>query len=203
MKVLAFGAHPDDAEVGMGGSLAKYAKNKHEVLMVVAAIPKEKEIRWKEAEAAARILGAQLEILDINPVKMVLSREIVGIFDRVIEKYCPDVIYTHWNHDSHQDHAVVSNAVLASARKNNCSLYLYEQIIPGGIVPYSFRAQSFIDITDTIDVKLSSIAAHRTQLVTNHERWLSAIKGRAAYRGYQINTDYAEAFEVVKEIKQI
>jgi len=203
MRVLAFGAHPDDIEVGMGGTIARYSKNKHDVIMVIATIPNKKKIRRKEAENAAEILGAELLILDIDPNRMIFSRELVRRLDEVIQEYSPDIVYTHWNHDSHQDHVAVANAVIAATRKNNCSLYMYEQTIPGGIVPYGFRAQSFVDISEVIDTKIDSIMAHESQVGTNGEWWIYGVKGRAMYRGYQINVKYAEAFEVVKEIKKI
>ena len=203
MRVLAFGAHPDDIEVGMGGAIAKYSKNKYDVLMVIATIPNEKEVRWKEAENAAKILGAELLIVDIDPNKMVFSRELVRRFDKVTREYSPDIIYTQWNHDSHQDHVAVANAVIASTRKNKSSLYMYEQTIPGGIVPYGFRTQSFVDISEMIETKINSVMAHKSQVKINNEWWLYGIRGRAMYRGYQINVKFAEAFEVVKEIKNI
>lgn len=203
MRVLAFGAHPDDIEVGMGGTIAKYSKNKHAVLMVIATVPSKREARWEEAEDAAKILGAELLILDIDPDKMVFSRELVRRFDEVTREYSPDIVYTHWNHDSHQDHVAVANSVTASMRKNNCSLYMYEQTIPGGIVPYGFRTQSFVDISKMIETKINSVVAHKSQVKINDEWWLYGIKGRAMYRGYQINVKFAEAFEVVKEVEKI
>ena len=203
MKVLAFGAHPDDVEVGMGGTIARYTKSKYDMLMVIATMPNKKEVRWKESENAAKILGTELIILDIDPDKMVFSRELVRGFDKVTREYSPDIVYTHWNHDSHQDHVAVANAVIAATRKNNCSLYMYEQTIPGGIVPYGFRTQSFVDISEVIDIKINSIVAHKSQVKINNEWWLYGVKGRAMYRGYQINVKYAEAFEVVKDIKKI
>ncbi|RLG29005.1 hypothetical protein DRN97_12575 [Methanosarcinales archaeon] len=203
MRVLAFGAHPDDIEVGMGGTIARYSKNKHDVIMVIATIPNKKNIRQKEAENAAEILGAELLILDIDPNRMIFSRELVRRLDEVIQEYSPDIVYTHWNHDSHQDHVAVANAVIAATRKNNCSLYMYEQTIPGGIVPYGFRTQSFVDISEVIDTKIDAIMAHESQVAMNGEWWLYGVKGRAMYRGYQINVRYAEAFEVVKEVKKI
>lgn len=80
---------------------------------------------------------------------------------------------------------------------------MYEQTIPGGIVPYGFRMQSLIDISDVIDLKLNSILAHKSQVDSNGDWWLYGIEGRAMYRGYQINVKFAEAFEVIKEVKSI
>jgi LmbE family N-acetylglucosaminyl deacetylase len=78
---------------------------------------------------------------------------------------------------------------------------MYEQTIPGGIVPGGFKAQSFVDISDFIDQKIASIQAHQSQHELNGELWLQGVKGRAMYRGYQMNVAYAEAFEVIKEIE--
>ncbi len=200
MKVLAFGAHPDDIEIGMGGTICKYVQSKHQVLMAIATVTKQREQRLKEAEKAAATLGAAITIMDIEPHKMVLGRELINIFDPLIAGFSPDIIYTHWNHDSHQDHITVSEAVIAASRKNSYSVYMYEQTIPGGIAPYAFRAQSFIDISGVIDTKINSIRAHKSQVDANGESWLQGILGRAAYRGYQIDKRYAEAFEVIKEI---
>lgn len=203
MDIVVFGAHPDDMEIGMGGTIAKYAQAGHNVYMVLAGIPGNKEQRLSEAEDASRILGADLLFLDIDPDDLIFSRKIVREFDAVIREYSPDAVYTHWNHDSHQDHVIVTEAVIAATRKNRCSLYMYEQTIPGGIVPYGFRMQSLVDISDVIDIKLDSILAHDSQVDSNGDWWLYGIKGRAAYRGYQIGVKFAEAFEVIKEIKSI
>jgi len=202
MKIVGFGAHPDDVEVGMGGAIAEYTRREHDVFIVVATIPNDQEIRRREARKAAQILGAKLIILDIEFNDLIFSRKLVQRFDEVIVKCSADIIYTHWVHDSHQDHVAVANAAVASARKNRCSLYMYEQTIPGGIVPYDFRAQSYIDISKTIQTKLKSISAYESQLEKNGDKWLHGIKGRATLRGYQINVAYAEAFEVVKQVKQ-
>ena len=203
MQVLVFGAHPDDIEIGMGGTIARYTKEKHRVLMIITILPNKQELRRKETEKAARILGAESLVLDIEPSRMIFSRELVRTFDEVIKEYSPDITYTHWNHDSHQDHAAVTNAVIASTRANNCSLYMYEQMIPGGIVPYGFQAQSFVDISEVMDTKIDSIMTHKSQVESNNKLWLHGVKGRAMFRGCQINVEYAEAFEVVKEIKKI
>jgi LmbE family N-acetylglucosaminyl deacetylase len=203
MDIVVFGAHPDDMEIGMGGTIAKYTQAGHNVYMVLVGIPNNKEQRLSEAEKASKILGADLLLLDMDPDDLVFSRKIVREFDTIIKEYSPDVVYTHWNHDSHQDHVVVTDGVIAATRKNSCSLYMYEQTIPGGIVPYGFRMQSLVDISDVIDVKINSILAHESQVNSNGDWWLYGIKGRAMYRGYQINVKFAEAFEVIKEIKYI
>lgn len=200
MKLLAFGAHPDDVELGMGGTIARYSQRKHDVMVVTVTIPSNKEIRRKECEVAAELLGVELLIIDIEPNGIVFSRELVGVLEKIINDFSPDEVYTHWNHDSHQDHVAISNATFAAARKNDCSLYMYEQQIPGGVVPYGFKAQMFVDISNSIDTKVESCLAHKSQM---EDPWIDALEGRARYRGFQSNVKYAEAFEVVREIKEI
>jgi LmbE family N-acetylglucosaminyl deacetylase len=203
MRVLVFGPHPDDVEVGMGGTIAKYAKAGHEVTVVIATIPSNVEIRKKESLEAAKILGAKLEFLDIDPHKINHTRETIGLFDKPIREHSPDIVYTCWNKDSHQDHQVVAKAVISATRKNRGSLYMYEQMIPSGIMPDVFRAQAFVDISNEIDAKMNSVKAHKSQLEHHKDGWLSGIEGRARYRGFQIGATHAEAFEIVREIKII
>ena len=203
MKILALGAHPDDIEIGVGGTLIKYAKAGADVLAVVIMLPMMDAGRRRESENAAGIMGVRLEILEPDSDQLHFNRQLVGIFDALLERGKPDIIFTHWNHDSHQDHNAVSKSVLAAARANRCSLYMYEQTIPGGIVPDAFQPQLFIDISDEIDTKMASIRAHKSQFEKNGEWWEYGIKGRAQYRGYQMNTKYAEAFEIVKQINRL
>lgn len=200
MNILAFGAHPDDIEIGVGGTLAKYSEGHHAVTGIVMTLPRDKKVRRKESKIAAEILDINIELLNISFDDLFFSREIVRRIDGVLEDYRPDVIFTHWDRDSHQDHNAVTTGVIAAARMNKCSLYMYEQTLPGAIVPYSFNAQVYINISDTIDKKIKSILAHNSQHKKNGEWWLHGIRGRAMFRGYQINTKYAEAFQVVKKL---
>ena len=205
MKILAIGAHPDDFEIGMGGTLAKYSMHGHEVLCLVCVVPRNSDIRQKELSEASKILNVKVMLLDLNSNDFGLTRILVNKFDEIVKDFNPDIVFTHWNNDSHQDHKVVCDATIASTRKNKCSLYMYEQTIPGGIVPYGFRPQMFVDISETIDLKIKSVLAHKSEAEIHNKDsiWENGIKGRAAYRGHQINAKYAEAFEVVKEIKKI
>jgi LmbE family N-acetylglucosaminyl deacetylase len=203
MRVLVFSPHPDDAEVLMGGTIAKYTGKGHSVLIALVTVPNQKEKRIEESKNAAAILGANLSVLDVDPFKLDFDRNLFGAFDKVMAEFPPDIIYTSWINDSHQDHVSVSKATIAAARKNNCSLYMYEQAIPSGITPYAFRPQVFVDISDTIEVKIQSVLAHKSQVQSFSEQWIQGISGRAVYMGFRIDVKYAEAFEVVKEIKEI
>ncbi len=203
MNIIVFSPHPDDAEVLMGGTIARYTQKGHDLLIVVVTIPNQKARRREEVGKAAEILGARLLVLDLDSYELVFDRKLVEIFDEVIKDFPPDIIYTSWIHDSHQDHVAVSRATIAAARKNNCSLYMYEQALPSGLTPYGFRAQAFVDISDTMELKKESVLMHQSQVQNFSEQWIQGIRARATYMGFQINVKYAEAFEVVKVLKSI
>ena len=139
-------------------------------------------------------------VLDIPPEELLHSRDTVKRFDKVLESVNPDVIYTHWNSDSHQDHNAVAMATIGATRANRCAVLMYEQTIPGGIVPWGFRAQSYVDISAWMPMKMESIASHKSQVRANGDLWVQGVRGRAMYRGYQMNAEFAEAFEVIKSI---
>lgn len=207
MKILVISAHPDDAELSMGGTIAKLAQAGHEVKMLISIIPcedpsgvalaEEKKRKWAETEEAARILGAGLEILDLDPYQMWFRRDLVKILDTKTREFSPDLIFTHWDHDSHQDHVAIASAAFAVTRRNSISLLMYEQSIYGGITPYSFKPELFIDISDVMDSKLRIAKAYQSQLSKGRQQ-LKAIEGEAAFRGNQIGVKYAEAFQVVR-----
>jgi LmbE family N-acetylglucosaminyl deacetylase len=209
--IVVFGAHPDDSEIGAGGTIAAYVQRGHRVVMVNVRVPggpddvshHDQPRRCGEAEHAARALGAELISLGLTREALQPSARLVAAFDQLLADVQPTAIYTHWLGDSHPEHVALSRAVLASARRNACSLYMYEATLPGGISTDAFRAQKFIDISDTIDCKMTSLACHETQLERYGQAWLEAIRGRAAQRGFQIGCRYAEAFEVVKELAAI
>ena len=210
-RIIVFGAHPDDGEIGAGGTIAAYVRRGHRVLMVNVRVPggrddtndKERERRRQEADHAARELGAELLSFGLPRDALQPNARLVSAIDQLLTDVQPTAIYTHWLGDSHPEHVALSRAVLAAGRKNQCSVYMYEATLPGGISAYSFRAQKFVDISYTIENKMTSLASYETQLERYGQEWLDAIRGRAAHRGFQIGRRYAEAFQVVKELAPI
>src|SRR5690606_39553439 len=118
MKVLVFGAHPDDMEVVMGGTSARHSAMGDVVWMCVATVPSPGDTRRAEARRGAEILGAKLRILDIPPGELEYNRQTVRRVDQILNDFDPDVIYTQWDQDSHQDHNAISRSVISAARKN-------------------------------------------------------------------------------------
>ncbi len=197
--VVVFGAHPDDIEIGMAGTICRLTACGNQVYSCIATIPDQRESRLKEARDAAQILGIkEVIVLPMKTHEFGYNRQSVGAIDSIIKQLGPCSVFTHWIEDSHQDHVNVTRCIVAASRKNHFNVYMYEQTIPGGITPAGFRAQYLVDVSRFIDQKMASIHAHATQIKRNGPWWSEGIRGRAMYRGYQIQTQYAEAFEVIK-----
>ena len=205
-KVVVFGAHPDDLEIGMGGTVAKLVRLGYNVNLVIATLPNfvktdTKEGRKSEAIESAKILGCSApEFLDLAPDEITFGRNFVNKVDGIIQKYGPGVVFTQWIGDSHQDHQALTKAVIAACRDQK-DVFMYETTIPGGITEHSFRPQLFVDITTTIDIKKSALDCFRSQIIRCGQIWIPAVLGRCSYRGYQMNVNQAEAFEVIRVSK--
>ncbi|MGB8767355.1 MAG: PIG-L family deacetylase [Nitrososphaeraceae archaeon] len=204
--IIAFGAHPDDLEIGMGGTIAKLSAMGYNVQPVIATLPNfvksdTKEGRKSESKLAAKVMGCKSPIfLDLSPEQMVFGRKLVTLIDSLITEHKPDSVFTQWYGDSHQDHQILTSSVISACRNQN-NLFMYETTIPGGITENSFRPQLFVDITKTIDIKKNALECFQSQFIRCGEIWIPAVIGRCSYRGYQVDAKYAEAFEVVKVTK--
>ncbi|MGI8831542.1 MAG: PIG-L deacetylase family protein [Nitrososphaeraceae archaeon] len=202
-SIVAFGAHPDDIEIGMGATVAKLVGLGYDVNLVVATLPNfvatdTKEDRRRESTMSAKVMGCKApEFLDLAPDEVIVGRKFVTLIDKLIKKYEPEAVFTQWIGDSHQDHQALTRAVIAASRDTD-NLFMYETTIPGGITENAFRPQLFVDVTQTLDIKRNALDCFDSQKIRCGPIWIDALVGRCSYRGYQMNTKYAEAFEVVK-----
>jgi N-acetylglucosamine malate deacetylase 1 len=218
VRVLAVGAHPDDLEILCGGTLARYAREGHEVVMCNATtgdrgsyVHERDEIRrLRDAEArkAAEICGAHhvtlgLSDTEVNAADPEQKRLVVDL----VREARPDVIITHSTGDYMGDHNEVSRLVF------ECSFHATVPLLETGkpahdvvapiyfmetISGLGFTPTEFVDVTSTIDVKVAMLRAHESQLT-----WLMEHDGvdivenmrvATAYRGLQCGVAYAEGF---------
>ncbi len=199
MNILAIGAHPDDIELGCGGTLIKAAREGHNVFMHtltrggMSGRPSE---RTEELKRSAKFIGAKdLKIDDFDDTKLTPGPELISSIESYVNFADPDVIFTHSKRDIHHDHRAIGTATVEAARYSS-NIMAYE--IP---LTVEFEPQVFYDITDVIDEKVELIEIFWSQ---NSKLYLKAkaIKGLAEYRALQsrLNTaiDYVESFEVVK-----
>ncbi len=204
--MIAFGAHPDDIEIGMGGTVAKLTGMGYDVRLVIATLPNfvktdTKEERKQESIMSAKVMGCKTpEFLDLSPEEIVFNRKFVTQISKLIQELNPDAIFTQWIGDTHQDHQSLTRAVVAAARDSN-DVFMYETTIPGGISEHAFRPQLYVDVTDTLETKRNALDCFDSQKIRCGPLWIDSLVGRCSYRGYQMNAKYAEAFEVIKVSK--
>jgi LmbE family N-acetylglucosaminyl deacetylase len=196
-RVLAFGAHPDDLEVGAGGLLARLSQEGAEVMMAIVSIPSHVEARRREAHAGADVIDADLRIMfDEKPLRVedIPMHELVRRMDQVVGDWRPDLVITHSAYDLHWDHGLVNRATVSALRRTPCDLLAF---LSSPEMNAQSRAigQCFADITQTIDMKIDAIKAHESQvpkLDLDSSRDLARAMGRIS--GYE----FAEAYEALR-----
>src|ERR687887_1923999 len=199
MNILAVGAHPDDIELGCGGTLIKASRQGHNVFMYTltrGAASGDPEQRTKELMQSAKLIGAKrLWIDNFEDTKLSLSSDLINHIEFFINKADPDIVITHSLGDTHHDHRAIAAATMEAGRFIP-NILAYE--IP---VTRDFKPQVYYDISDVIDDKVKLIDifwSQRTKMFLKS----NAIRGLAEYRALQsrLNTSVTcvEAFEVQK-----
>ena len=218
MNVLAIGCHPDDLEILCGGTLARYAKQGHKVFMGSVAngnvghkeIPPDelRAIRLNEAKRAAEIIGAEHFCLDIDDLHVNSNdHEQFKKVVEIIRQAKPDVIITHNPVDYMQDHEqtsklVVNAAFCASVNHLKTTSPAYTNIMPvfymDTISGVEFAPTEYVDITDTIEIKLQALNCHQSQIkwMKEHDNidFLDFVRTCSKYRGQQCSVPFAEGF---------
>ena len=188
MRALFLGAHPDDVEVGAGGTIQTLVADGWEIN--IATYPIE-TARKKEAEAAAEILGATYTALGVTEHRIILTALDQGTWDLIV---------TPSPTDSHPEHRTMSEVGLALARRNSVSLWQMNHGIPGGIFNAP-RLNHFVRFD--IEVMLNkerALRAHKSQWNKYGEWWIEATVTRDGYYGMMVERDlatFAEGFYIV------
>ncbi|WP_312078073.1 bacillithiol biosynthesis deacetylase BshB1 [Chryseobacterium sp.] len=180
IDILAFGAHPDDVELGCGGTLAKMI-SEGKICAIVDLTKGElgtrgtEETRKQEAADAAKILGiAARENLGLKDGFLVNSEEYQLEVVKMVRKYRPEIVLANAIDDRHPDHAkaakIVSDACfLAGLRKVETVLdgEIQEVWRPKHIFHYiqwkDVKPEFVIDISEHLDKKLEACMAFKTQ----------------------------------------
>src|SRR5688500_15168127 len=103
MRLLAVMAHPDDAEIWAGGTIAKHAGRGDEVSILYTAAH-EDSLRGQEAQHGAAILGAKVSFVGLMDGQVRDTPEACAQVREILQDFAPDVLITHWNDDVHPDH---------------------------------------------------------------------------------------------------
>ncbi|MGB9073507.1 MAG: PIG-L deacetylase family protein [Terriglobales bacterium] len=225
-SVLVVVAHPDDEVLGCGGTMARLAQEGHEVQVAILAEgmtsrspqreqadPKQLHHLHKQAQQAADKLHVKEVVvasLPDNRLDTVPLLEVVKLIEELIEKFRPEVIYTHHPGDLNVDHEVVHRAVLTATRPmpGQKVREIFAMEVPSSTewafqrLEPSFRPNVFVDITGTLETKISALACYDTETRKfPHPRSPEALRAIAARWGSVAGFHAAEAFELIRSLK--
>ena len=195
LNILALGAHCDDIEIGAGGTLLKIFET-YPVDAVKWVIFSSNDIRKKEATTSARLFLEGVKNSDIvirdyrDGFLPFLAAEIKDFFEKIKKEFIPDIIFTHYRNDRHQDHRLVSDLTWNTWRKDLVLEYEIPKYdgdlgIPNFFVPLETK---YIDKRNKILMQ-----AFESQ---REKHWFDddTFKALPRLRGMESATTYAEAF---------
>ena len=192
-RVLVVAAHPDDADIGCGGTMAKWALQGKEVIYLICTRGDKgssdpdmtsgrlAEIRTEEQRAAAQIIGVkEVRFLDGRDGELELTLAFRKTVAEMVRLFRPDVIFTHdpsvhvydRGNLNHPDHRVVGTTTLDVVYPISRDALHYPDQLARGLEPhavhevYLFMANQpnmAFDINDTIDIKIEALRQHKSQ----------------------------------------
>ncbi len=199
-RILALAPHPDDSEIGCGGSLALFAKQNADVHLFIATDGSAggcANNRRQEQIAAANIMGiSKLHWGGFTDTKLPEN------FDQLLQKIealvvhiKPHLVLVNHEDDTHQDHRTLAQAAHAATR-HIANVLAYE-------TPTSrhFSPSVFMDISTTLEQKNNALYAHETQVNRTNIHGLSIFDvatSTAHFRGIQGRINSAEGFMPVR-----
>ena len=197
MKVMFISAHPDDIELGAGGTLIKHIRRGDQVFYVVLSRGEkggDPVAREREVLEIIDYLGIKIFKLCDYPDTLLNTKfnDIKDELEQLIREYGPVRIYTHSLNDTHQDHRAVAEAVKVAGRRIPQILSFWSPHMYN-----NFNPNYFIDITDVFMEKIKLLEKYKSQ---GHKDYLKReiIKGINKYFGFISGVDYAEGFEIVR-----
>ena len=221
LDVLVFTAHPDDAELSMGGTIAKLTHNKFKIGIIdltrgelgTRGTP---ETRQQEALKSSLILKTKVrENLDIPDGDIRRTKENLHKVVTAIRKYKPKIIFAPYFNDRHPDHidasALVKEAmfstglakVITSDKKINQEAYRPQKLFYY-MLTYTFEPSFIVDISSFFKAKMDSIKAFSTQFhnpkssdpetFLSNPQFMDYVVSRSKFYGFQIRKDYGEPF---------
>ncbi|MDY6853498.1 MAG: PIG-L family deacetylase [Thermodesulfobacteriota bacterium] len=195
MNILAIGAHPDDIEIGCGGTLLKYRRKGANIYLMVLTdgdLGGDNTTRRQEQIVSKNILKAK----DIywggyKDTQLPLDRELIKTIEDVVFQVKPIFIFVNYFDDTHQDHRHLGKATMSATRYIKNVLF-YE--VP---TTQNFSPNVFIDIDEVLKEKEDLLKAHSSQVMKTNIEDMSIIeiaKSSANFRGIQGRVKYAEGF---------
>jgi LmbE family N-acetylglucosaminyl deacetylase len=185
LRIIVFGAHPDDCEIRAGGVAAMWAAQGHKVKFVsvtngdighatMAGGPLAKR-RTEEVKKAAKILGIETEVLDIHDGELMPTLENRKTFVRLIREWKADIVIGHRPNDYHPDHRYTGILMQDAAfmvtvahfcpdvpqlAKNPVFLYLVDNFQK----PQPFEPDVVVGIDDVLEKKINALWCLESQI---------------------------------------
>lgn len=198
---LMIGAHPDDVELGCGGTLAKYSQEKIVYYLVVSPAiedPRNKNI-LNEFSEACQVLNIPLKkriIMEYERRTLPNYRnQIRQDLIELVNDITPDVIFSPDPNDLHQDHAIIGQEILRLFRTVNIVGY---EVISSSL---DFIPNFYVTlINEQMTRKIEALQRYSSQLSRPYFK-PEIIMSLARMRGAQIRTPYAEAFKILRMVE--
>ncbi len=219
---MVIGAHPDDPDFGVGGTVGKWIKEGWKVIYVVCTngdkgssdpdMTSERlaRIRAQEQLGAAQVMGvSEVVFLGYRDGDLEDNSVFRGQLVRLIRKYRPDTVVTHDPHRKymgHHDHRIAGQATLDAVFPYSRDHLFYPEHRNEGLTPFRVKevllygsedANFFVDIADTYDLKTRAVARHVSQ-VGDHsadwEQWTKERRERSIAMMGRPDMPYCESF---------
>ena len=201
-RIVVISPHTDDGELGCGASISKFIREKREVFHFAFSDGRpiiDPAILLSEFEKSNNILEIPRQNRSVEKFEIrSFSKDRQAILDKLIyirKNINPDLVFLPCSQDLHQDHKVIMEEGLR-AFKLSSTIFGYEE--PWNTL--SFRTTCFIDLQEQdLIKKIYALECYDSQ---KSRYYFSAelMKSLALIRGTQINSNYAEAFELIKLI---
>jgi LmbE family N-acetylglucosaminyl deacetylase len=210
LKIVCMGAHPGDPEFGCGGTMAKYAREGHDVTFIyltrgeagdpAKSYAESAALRTAEAETACKNLHVKPVFAGQTDGHTIFGIDKLEEMQKLISAENPDILFTQWPVDAHPDHQVTGALGLGvwtkSARK--FTLCFYE--VNTGSETMHFTPTDYVDISDVKDLKKAAMFAHQTQDPVN--TYNDYFKPLEIFRGLESGVKMAEAFILFRDKSQ-
>lgn len=195
--VLAIGAHPDDVEIGAGGTLLAHSAGGDSVAILTlsrGARGGDQVQRTREAQEAADIIGARLFLDDLDDTSIPEGGPAIDAISRVIAEVQPGIVYTHSVNDVHQDHRNTHRAAMVACRRVG-RVYCFQS--PSATIEY--HPTRFVAVDGYMGRKLKVIGVFGSQAGIRDYLDPDLITSTARYWARYCDSVHAEPFEVIRD----
>ncbi len=212
MNVLFLSAHLDDAEAAAGGTISRLLEENHEVTYLGLSLCEESvppgfpsDVLAAECQASTDVLGIPKENLIVRnfPVRRFPEhrQEILDELIRVRNTLRPGIAIVPSSSDIHQDHAIVTQEAVRAFRRS-ASLFGYD--FPWNVLQTS-PLNLFVELGESdLRKKVRALQCYKSQLAKpNNCLTEEYVRSLAIERGNRIGRPYAEAFEVIREVRPL